>query len=349
MTGRALLLAPSCGLGGGIERYVETLEWAFAACGVDYHRINLHGSGPAAHVRLLAQSRRQLREDEAPTRLVLAHRALIPVASLLARERSNCGISLVCHGVDIWGARRNIRSLIENHLMRSTRVRMIAVSSFTAGAVSAVHQATVLPPGLSKSWFDLLVNASAVIQPRAPGTRLATAFRLSEWRDKGLPELLAAVADLRRPDVSLTVCGSGVPQPDLLRLIENHPHCTLRVGLTDHELARELAEADLFVLATRTRRGRHPSGEGYGLVLLEAQVAGTAVVGPAFGGSYGAFIDLVTGVAPQDETIGALKQVLDELLKDPARLAQMGRSAAEWARKSFAPEIYASRAVTRLL
>ena len=34
MTGRALLLTPSFGQGGGIERYAETLEWAFAAQGV---------------------------------------------------------------------------------------------------------------------------------------------------------------------------------------------------------------------------------------------------------------------------------------------------------------------------
>ena len=31
MIDRALLLTPSCGLGGGIERLVKTLEWAFVA------------------------------------------------------------------------------------------------------------------------------------------------------------------------------------------------------------------------------------------------------------------------------------------------------------------------------
>lgn len=41
----------SHGLGGGIERYVETLEWAFDHEGVDYQRVNLHRSGLAAHAR----------------------------------------------------------------------------------------------------------------------------------------------------------------------------------------------------------------------------------------------------------------------------------------------------------
>ena len=57
MTGRVLLLSPSRGLGGGIERYVATVEWAFAAEGVECRRLDLSGSGARAHVRLLAQGR----------------------------------------------------------------------------------------------------------------------------------------------------------------------------------------------------------------------------------------------------------------------------------------------------
>lgn len=85
------------------------------------------------------------------------------------------------------------------------------------------------------------------------------------------------------------------------------------------------------------------------MVLLEAQVAGTPVVGPAFGGSHEAFLPQVTGEAPVDETAESLSAVLDRLLKDPARLEQMGRQAAQWSRKCFAPDAYASRVVSALL
>ena len=83
-----------------------------------------------------------------------------------------------------------------------------------------------------------------------------------------------------------------------------------RPGLSDRELARQLAGADLFVLATRSRGGRHTSGEGFGLVLLEAQVAGTPVVAPAHGGSHDAYIEGITGLAPMDETAGSLARVM---------------------------------------
>ena len=349
MSGKALLLAPSRGLGGGIERYVRTIEWAFAEHGVDYQRIDLRGSGPAAHAQMLSEARKRLRPETEPTRLVVAHCHLLPVAMLLARWSHVRGISVVCHGTDVWGSRLRPRWHLERSLMRRAAVRVVAVSSFTSGALSAGVAATILPPGLSRQWFDTLAQASAARQTERPGVNLVTAFRLSDWRDKGLPELLEAAAALGRPDIHVTICGSGTPSAELRRLVGQHQRCALRSDLADWELAKQLAAADLFVLATRTRPGRHPSGEGFGIVLLEAQLAGTPVVAPAYGGSFDAFIDRVTGMAPADESAQALATVLDELLQDTCRLAQMGKSASDWARVCFEPDRYASRAVASLL
>ena len=345
----ALLLTPSRALGGGIERYVETLEWAFGSLGIECHRIDLQGSGSAAQARLLAESRRRLVAMVPHPRLIVVHRALLPAASLLAHKHAGCGISLVCHGIEIWSTQRRVRAQLERWLMERSNIRVVAVSNFTAGVVSKSCPTVVLPPGLSRVWFDTLVHALTTVPRHGSKIHLVTAFRLADWRDKGLPELLAAVASLHLHQVEVTVCGSGGPTQELQNLVDKHPFCTLRTGLTDHELARELAGADLFVLATRTRYGRRPCGEGFGLVLLEAQIAGTPVVGPAFGGSHDAFLDHVTGIAPVDETVGSLAKVLRELLNDPTRLEEMGKRAAGWARESSSPELYASRAVARLL
>jgi phosphatidyl-myo-inositol dimannoside synthase len=349
MTSQVLLLAPSRGQGGGIERYAETVQWALAARAVRCHRVDLARPGPAAHVRMLDRARRLLPADRASTRLVVLHRRLLPAATVLAREKAVSGVSLICHGCEVWGGRAGPRSAVERRLMRRPEVRAIAVSSFTAGTLGAVCRCAVLPPGLSGGWFEALAGAAAAGPPAGPGIELVTAFRLADWQRKGLPELLAAVAALSRTDLRVTVCGSGVPPPGLQQLVREHAGCTLRPGLTDQQLARQLAAADLFVLATRTRTGRHPAGEGFGLVLLEAQVAGTPVVGPAYGGAHDAFLPGITGLAPADETAAALTVVLGEMLRDPARLAMMGKRAAEWARDCFAPDRYAARVATTLL
>jgi phosphatidylinositol alpha-1,6-mannosyltransferase len=353
MTVQALFLSPSHGLGGGIERYVETLEWALSERGVEHARVDLRHRNDdgrmTAYGHMLARGRHHLRTARVPTQLIVAHRTLLPAASLLGRDRQACGISVVCHGTDVWGERPRLRDGVERRIMRRPGVRVIAVSNFTAGALAGTCQASILPPGLSRVWFQVLVDQANCSQTSHQGVRLITVFRLSDWDGKGLPQLLGAVGALGRADVTVTVCGSGEPPAELQSLLQRYPFCTLLPGLSDRELASQLAAADLFVLATRLQLGRAASGEGFGLVLLEAQVAGTPVVGPAYGGSHDAFIDQVTGVAPADETAEALAKTLDELLGDPERLARMGRRAAEWARDSFSPERYAARVVATLL
>jgi phosphatidyl-myo-inositol dimannoside synthase len=349
MTDRVLLLSPSRGLGGGIERYVDTLEWAFAAEGVECQRLDLSRSGGRAQIRLLKQGHAILRGEQEHTRLVVAHRALLPVAVLLARAPAVCGVSVLCYGREVWDSRWRPRGSLERRLMRGAGVRVVAVSNFTAGALMRDCRATVLPPALSQEWSDALAAAAAGRPRHGPGIRLATAFRLAEWRGKGLPQLVAAVRALGRPDVCLTICGSGDPPAGLLRLVSEYSWCTVRPGLSDADLACELAAADLFVLATQTRGGRRAVGEGFGLVLLEAQAAGTPVIAPAYGGSREAYVEGVTGAGPSDESAEALTRTLHDLLKDPARLECMGRHAAQWARQAFAPEHYTQLAVRRLL
>jgi len=351
---QVLLLSPSLGLGGGIERYVEAIKSAFDDAGVASQRLALSRPGPTGHRALLAQATAALAGAAPPTRVIVAHRALVPVATLLARNRAVSGISVICHGSDVWGNRSMPRHWLENRLMRRRDVRLVAASSFTAGALFPGCRATILPPGLSRTWFSELTSAADQLDagyghvPLA-GLEVMTAFRLAEWRDKGLPELTAAIASLGRADIRLTVCGSGVPSADLLAHVGSYPWCALRHGLTDTDLAAQFARSSLFVLATRTRPGRRPCGEGFGLVLIEAQVAGTAVVGPAHGGSSDAYLDGVTGATPRDESVTALAQVLGELTRQPASLGAMGKRGAALARARFAPGRYAALAADRLL
>jgi glycosyltransferase involved in cell wall biosynthesis len=116
-----------------------------------------------------------------------------------------------------------------------------------------------------------------------------------------------------------------------ISLVSQYSWCVLRRGISDDNLACDLATADLFVPATS---GGRAVGEGFGLVLLEAQVAGTPVIAPAYGGSCEVFVEGVTRVALADGSAEALTRTLH---------------AAQWTRQAFAPEHYAKVAVRRLL
>lgn len=348
MTPHVLLLCPSRGLGGGIERYVQTVEAALTAHEVRYERLDLldgvPDSTPRRKLAFAAKVIRAVRRADGPVVLVLAHRNLLSLLPLIRPAGTVADTVVIVHGSELWSGRQR-----GGRQMGRDDVRVLAASSFSAGALLGRTQAGVLPPGLSATWYDTLVRAAERPYPPRDGVELTTAFRLSEWRGKGLETIVDTLRLLDDPRLHLTVCGSGPVPPDLQTLVDATPRCTLRVGLDDAALAEQFAATDVFVLATRTRTGDDASGEGFGLVLLEAQVAGTPVVAPAYGGSADAFHAGVTGLAPRDESAEALAAVLWPLTTDEHLRAEMGTAAAAWARSGFAPARYARRVVTALI
>ena len=70
--GQVLLLAPSRGLGGGIERYVQTVQSAFDDTGVACRRLDLARPGPAGHRALLIEAAAALAGITEPARVIIA-------------------------------------------------------------------------------------------------------------------------------------------------------------------------------------------------------------------------------------------------------------------------------------
>jgi glycosyltransferase involved in cell wall biosynthesis len=345
-----LLVTPSRGLGGGIERYVSTVEAAFTRHGVRYSRMDLRGPdqavGPEAKLRFACRVTQTARRTGGPLRLVVAHRNLLPVVYPLVRMSTFRGAVVIVHGCELWTG----RGPWSHRLLRRPDVRVVAVSNFTAGALMPTCQASVLYPGLAADWYHTLVAAGDAAPLRSRDVLdVATAFRLEDWRNKGLETLLEAVRLLGDERVTVTVCGSGPVPADLRAHVGGLPYCRIEADLPDIALARRLAAADLFVLSTRTRRGAAASGEGFGLVLLEAQLAGTPVVAPPLGGCGEAFQPGVTGLAPLDESAPALAKVLAALLHDDHRRAGMARAAAAWSRRRFEPDAHSAQVVRTLL
>jgi phosphatidylinositol alpha-1,6-mannosyltransferase len=349
VTERVLLLAPSRDLGGGIERFVSTIESAFAEQLVPYERLDLVSQhrrpAAAGKLRFAAEVAHRVRASDYPVRLVLAHPHLAPVLYPVARLANFAGATVVVHGIEAWSGGR----LRGRRALRRSDVRVVAGSAYTAGALATTCPATVLNPAVPAGWYETLVDAGDRAATAADGIRLLTAFRLADWRNKGLETLVRAVQLVGDERVRLTVCGTGPVPADLSGLVRQHRWCRLAGDLSDRSLAEEFARADLFVLATRTRSGARACGEGFGLVLLEAQLAGTPVVAPAYGGSTDAFQRGITGLAPIDETPEALASVLRVLVTDGALRSRMAQAAVAWSRARFEPVAYSKQVVRAML
>nr|WP_232425383.1 glycosyltransferase family 4 protein [Pseudofrankia inefficax] len=349
-----LLLAAADGTGGGVDRYVAAVEEALIAGGAALTRLNHPpvadpgtGGQLAARVdfaRRVAGTTRRLGRLDA---LVVGHPDLVKAAAGAASLGGARRVPVLCYGADIWRMPPADRALLTRHPL----LRPVTISSFSAGALAGLGLARLLPPGVPAAWRAALLAEGGRRRPHTPVPTVLSVFPLAAWEDKGLAtlvEALTAVRDELGP-VRLVVAGRGPAPGALHELLSATPDADLDESPTDEALARLYATADLFALCTRTRpSGPRPCGEGYGTVLLEAQLAGCAVVGPAFGGSRDAYQEGVTGATPVDESPAALADVLVGLLRDRARLTRTGRRGAEWAESVTRPEEH-RRAVFQVL
>lgn len=148
---------------------------------------------------------------------------------------------------------------------------------------------------------------------------------------KGIDTTLEALPAILRviPELHYVVAGGGPDRARLERLAESLG-VAARVRflgmVPDEAIAPLLTMADLFVMPAREER---PDVEGFGLVFLEANACGTAVIGSTSGGIADAVEDGVTGLLVPPADPGALATATLRLLQDPdlrRRLGEQGRA-----------------------
>src|SRR5207247_1614112 len=154
---------------------------------------------------------------------------------------------------------------------------------------------------------------------------------------KGQDTMIRALHAVRRaqPQVLYAVVGDGEERASLEALVQSE-------GLTEHvQFLGEVNDArlltcyracDLFALPNR-QEGKDI--EGFGMVLLEAQACGKAVVAGDSGGTAETMRIPETGRVVCCDGPDALAAVVADLLADRPLLERMGRAAREWVVNQF--------------
>ena len=230
---------------------------------------------------------------------------------------------VTCHGSDVALLAHAVFRPLAARVFRRA-VGVTTVSRFLAAELIARFpwiqpRLEVLPMPVDSSLF-----ATGRSQPKRTPPVILFAGNLVPT--KGVDVLLQAVARLRAENVScrLRILGEGPSEPGLRDLAQ-------RLGLTDVEWSpflpqdRMPAEYGASTITVLPSRGR---SEGLGLTLVEALLAGSAVVGSAVGGIPEVVVDRVTGLLVRNGDADDLAGALRELLQDPAlrnRLSDAGR------------------------
>jgi glycosyltransferase involved in cell wall biosynthesis len=236
------------------------------------------------------------------------------------------------HGSDVRLARRiSMSRPLFRHVLRHSAVTT-AVSTWLAelaSSVAAVPTPLVAPMPVATELFTPPDDGNE----RRDG--LLFVGRLTQ--QKGLAHLLRALS-LMQSQPHLEVVGDGPLWSELHAIAE-------RLGIA--ERVRWSGVLPQPALVERYRRAQAvvvPStGEGFGMVAVEAALCETPTVAFASGGLKDTVRDGSTGVLVPESDDGALATALDTLLQAPARAREMGAAARMFALANFAPESAAQK------
>ena len=127
------------------------------------------------------------------------------------------------------------------------------------------------------------------------------------------------------------------------RVAETGAPVRLLGGVSDEDLPRLVASADVFAMLCRNR-WLGLEQEGFGIVFLEAAAAGVAQVAGGSGGAGEAVENGETGVVVRRPTdVGAVARAIGDLLADPDLRTRMGLAARRRAEASFDYDVLAPR------
>ena len=255
------------------------------------------------------------------------------------------------HGIEVWGV---ALETVSSDLKRCDG--LIASSRFSRDRVLE-HPGPWPPAAVVHPSADLIA-ADRPPAPLPPAPRLLTVARMvRQERYKGHRLVLGALEILRKRGLLPTgllwlVVGDGddrqaLEQETLQRGLE--PWVRFLGGVDDQELKRQLRQCSLLLLpsAYSAGQGGRAEGEGFGIVYLEAALAGRASIGCRLGGQSDLIVDGETGwlVDPDPE---ALATALAQCLSDLHTLEQAGMWARQRALAHFGAERFAAQLQTAL-
>jgi len=343
---RLLLLSPSSGLSGGIERVMDAVEagWRGPVRREDLLRaahpsgaMAPQGDGPVSRAEIARFTARVLRSaaTSRPDVVVCGLLGLLPLASAVAHPLRR-KLVLLGYGVEVWGR----IGPVERRLVRRCW-KLLTISSYTAAAFGA---RTGVDPREIRI-VALPIAASIEAAARAAGAVVAghgerppvvlTVSRLARSdRFKGHFDIARCFGRVleRRPDATWVVVGDGDDLPALraeCRRLGIDGAVTFTGPIGDGELIALYRTAAVFALPSYADADADPPvGEGFGLVYAEAGAFGLPIIAATPGGGSADFVtDGETGLTVPAHDVDALAAAILRLLDEPGLRAALGGRA----------------------
>jgi phosphatidylinositol alpha-1,6-mannosyltransferase len=345
------LLTDGLGAAGGIARYNRDLLTALSAsrrvsgitvlprfgdagapAPVKVHQLDASPGRGAWAARALGLA--VGREVDA---VLCGHLYAVPLAAAIAGVR-RVPLWVQVHGTDAWQApgpvhRRSLSAAaIITSVSRYTRTRLLAWANVDP------HRVRVLPNTVDAAYTPRPRRDDLLARYGLAGRRIIlTVGRLNaRERYKGHDRIIAALPGIlaRCPDAAYLVVGSGDDQRRLADLAAAAGVATSVVfagQVPDAELADHFALARVFAMPS--------TGEGFGIVYLEAAAAGLPVIAGNGDGSVDALADGRIGRLVDPLSVAEIEAAVIDALEDLHPAPQAAEEARRFAFPRFAAHV----------
>jgi phosphatidyl-myo-inositol dimannoside synthase len=250
--------------------------------------------------------------------VICGHLYLLPVAWILARLRG-ARLALIIHGVEAWAPSRRfwINRLI-GHIDNFIAVSRFSAEKFTAWSKVPMERGFILPNCVDLDRFRPQDRDPALIERYGLQSSkvILTVGRLAAAeRYKGFDQMIELMPRLlkRFPALKYLIIGDGDDRPRLeakAKAFAVADNVVFAGRISESEKVSHYNLADVYVMPS--------TGEGFGIVLIEAAACGVPVVGSLADGSREAMLDgrlgsLVDPARPL-ELLDAVSAVLEKCL-----------------------------------
>ena len=286
--------------------------------------------------------------------LILCMHALLlrPIRLILKIQRSEKPILCWVHGVEVWG--EHLRK-VQTDLLACDQ--LIASSHYTRNQI--YRQKAQWPiTHVINPMADLMDPNELPTVKRSGFTFLTVARMEAKERYKGHRLIIEALTQLKKEGVisnnwQWRIVGDGNDSGRLQQEVQTRqldPWIQFVGGISDAQLRQELRECSLLVMPSRCGENENgaPCGEGFGIVYLEAAVAGRASIACNEGGQTDLILNGQTGWLIGDDS-RELAQLLLYLSQNPNEVRAIGLAARERALSHFGKARFSEQVMSSLI
>jgi glycosyltransferase involved in cell wall biosynthesis len=271
-----------------------------------------------------------------PKYVVVGYVTLAPVALLQKKLGLIDGYIVILHGIEAW---ESLRPWEEWALQEADAV--VCTTQFTAEKTVQLHgvdpeQIDILPLAVEPARFDGDPEDGCSVEDSTEKLNLLTVSRLNpEHSYKGVDYTLKAISVLLEKGIASDgilyhVIGDGADRKRLESLADElglQSQVNFLGYVSDERLDQAFNEADVFVMPS--------SGEGFGLVYVEAMCFGVPCIASPEGGAQYVVRDEETGLMAQAGEPESIADAIERMFDDELR-ARLGDQALDEARTRFA-------------